>query len=33
MAEVESGRFARLYVMRANGDQDVQPFFAVVRVP
>ncbi len=33
MAKVESGRFARLYVMRANGDQDAQPFFAVVRVP
>jgi S1-C subfamily serine protease len=33
MAKVESGRFARLYVMRANGEQDAQPFFAVVRVP
>jgi serine protease Do len=33
MGKIESGRFARLYVMRANGDEDTQPFFAVVRVP
>jgi S1-C subfamily serine protease len=33
MGRIESGRFARLYVMRANGDEDTQPFFAVVRVP
>jgi serine protease Do len=33
MGKVESGRFARLYVMRSNGDEDTQPFFAVVRVP
>jgi serine protease Do len=33
IGEVESGRFARLYVMRAGGDADPQPFFAVVRVP
>jgi serine protease Do len=33
MGKIESGKFARLYVMRANGDENAQPFFAVVRVP
>jgi S1-C subfamily serine protease len=33
IGEVESGRFARLYVMRAGPDGVGQPFFAVVRVP
>ena len=33
IAEVDSGKFARLYVMRAGPDGEAQPFFAVVRVP
>ena len=33
IAEIEPGKFARLYVMRAGPDGVGQPFFAVVRVP